>query len=88
MTRSLCTFGVLLTWASVCYGHTIKHADCGTNGTLQLVYDDGTTKQQPKESVGLHDVSPVFTRVSAELYEKQEFKSLAAEVEAFLLLLY
>ncbi len=49
MMRWLCTIGVLVISVSVCHGQTIKHAECEANGTLQLIYADGTTKQQPKE---------------------------------------
>ena len=49
MTRWLYTVGVLTITVSVCHGQTIKHAECKTNGNLQVIYDDGTTKQQPKE---------------------------------------
>ena len=49
MMRWLCTVGILMISASVCHGQMIKHAECETNGTLQLVYDNGTIKEQPKE---------------------------------------
>lgn len=35
--------------ASACTAQTIKHAFCGNDGKLHLVYEDGTASIQPKE---------------------------------------
>ena len=37
------------TWAS--YSQAVKHAYCGNDGVLQVVYFDGKAKQQPKEAL-------------------------------------
>ena len=47
----LCTVGVLLIATYTSHSQTIKSAHCGDDGTLQVVYDDGTTKQQPREDL-------------------------------------
>ncbi len=52
--RWLCISGVFLL-AGTCPSDykAIKRAYCGEDGTLQAVYDDGTTKPQPKEHLRL-----------------------------------
>lgn len=48
--RWLYTVGVFLLIATCASpGQTIKSAYCGDDGILQTVYEDGTTKPQPKE---------------------------------------
>ena len=47
--RWLCTLCVLLIVTCSSHGQALKSASCGQDGILQLVYDDGTTRQQSKE---------------------------------------
>lgn len=43
------TLFVFLILARSSHSQALKSAHCGQDGTLQLAYDDGTTRQQPKE---------------------------------------
>jgi hypothetical protein len=51
MLRRLWTVGMLLIATCACCSKTIKRAYCGEDRMLHLVYADGRTKQQPKESL-------------------------------------
>ena len=49
MMRWHCILCIRAVSVSACHGQMNKRAMCQVDGTLQRIYDDGTTRQQPRE---------------------------------------